>query len=127
MQDYLQAEGNCTGIATPVLQNQATEVLDMNNSGKIRRAISTGLIVAVFLFNTSRAVKAIDLCKECLYILGNKAFIKEREVIQAYYNIIYWITFTAYCEISDCTNAIKYGRELLVMCSKSGEKLSKAS
>ncbi|KAL9986596.1 hypothetical protein ACROYT_G000764 [Oculina patagonica] len=105
-----------------VVTCDSTEVLDMNNSGEIRRAISTGLIVAVFLLNTSRALKAIDLCNECLYILGNKAFTKEREVIQAYHNIIYWITFTAYCVISDYTNAIKYGKELLVMCSKCGEK-----
>ncbi|XP_078370596.1 uncharacterized protein LOC144654339 isoform X2 [Oculina patagonica] len=94
----------------------------MNKSGEVRRAISTGLIVAIFLLNTSRALKAIDLCKDCLYILGNKAIIKEREVIQAYYNIIYVVTFRAYCLISDYTNAIKYGRELLVIYNKSGEK-----
>ncbi|XP_078370616.1 uncharacterized protein LOC144654357 [Oculina patagonica] len=94
----------------------------MNSTGEIRRAISTGLIVAFFLLNTSRALKAIELCKECLYILNTKAIIKEREVIQAYFNIIYVVTFKAYCLISDYTNAIKYGRELLVMYNKSGEK-----
>ena len=90
----------------------------MNKSVEIRRSISIGLIVAVFLFNTGRVSKAI----EGLYILNNKAIIKEEDVLEAYCNIIYVIIFKAHCLNNDNTNAIKYGRKLLVMYAKSGKK-----
>ena len=94
----------------------------MNSSREIRRAIATGLIVAVFLLNTSRALKAIELCKECLFTLNNKTAIKQREVIETYYKIIYSITSSAYYLINDYTNTTKYDRKLLEIYSKSGEK-----
>ena len=98
----------------------------MNNSGQIRRSISTGLIVAVFLLNTGRSSKAIEFCHECLYILNNNAIIKEREVIETYYHITYSIAFTAFCLLDDYTNAINYGRKLLVKYNKSGGKALEA-
>ena len=94
----------------------------MNSRGEIRLAVSIGLVVALFLLNNCRAPKAIELCKECLYLLNNKAVIRS-EVTQIFYNrIIYSIMFLGHCLISDYTNAIKYGRKLLNILYSSGEK-----
>ena len=94
----------------------------MNNKGEFRLAVSIGLLVALFLLNTHRAPKAIELCKECSYILNNQAAIRS-EVTQIFYNrIIYFIMFVAHCLVNDYTSAIKYGRKLLVVLHKSGEK-----
>ena len=38
----------------------------------ILQAISIGLFVAIFLLNTGRALKAIEVCKECLSFLNNR-------------------------------------------------------
>ena len=95
---------------------------DMSNRGEIRLAVSISLMVALFLLNTCRAPKAIELCKECLYILNNKAVIRS-EVTQTFYNrIIHCIMFMAYCLLNDYTSAIEYGRKLLVILYNSGEK-----
>ena len=44
----------------------------MNNIDDILQAILIGLVVAAFLANTGRALKAIELCKECLILLNNE-------------------------------------------------------
>ncbi|XP_020619302.1 tetratricopeptide repeat protein 28-like [Orbicella faveolata] len=94
----------------------------MNNRGVIRLAVSIGLVITLFLLNTCRATKAIELCKECLYILNNKAVIRS-EVSHTFYNhISHFIMFVAYCLINDYTSAINYGRTLLVILYNSGEK-----
>ena len=94
----------------------------MNNRGEIRLAVSFGLVVALFLLNTCRAPKAIELCKECLYIFNNKAVIRSEESQIVYNHIIHLIMFVAYCLINDYTSAIEYGRKLLVILCNSGEK-----
>ena len=96
----------------------------MCNRGEIRLAVSISLVVALFLLNTCRApnYKTIELCKECLYILNNKAVIRS-DVTQIFYNdIIHCIMFVAYCLINDYTSAIEYGRKFLVILHNSGEK-----
>jgi len=98
----------------------------MNNRGEIRLALSLGLVVALFLLNTLRAPKAIELCTECLYILNNKAFMRS-EVCQIFYDhIIHFILFVAHCVINDSTSAINYGRTLLVILYNRGEKASES-
>ena len=42
------------------------DVFDMNNVDEVIQIISIGLIVAAFLLNTSRFVKAIELCNDFL-------------------------------------------------------------
>ena len=59
-----------------------TEVFrDMNSVDDVMQVISIGLIVAVFLLNTSRYLKAIELSKECLFILKDRRH-KRREIKQ---------------------------------------------
>ena len=94
----------------------------MSNRGEIRLAVSIGLVVALFLLSTCRAPKAIELCKECLYILETKAVIRSEETQILYNHIIHCIMFVAYCLINDYTSATEYGRKLLIILYNSGEK-----
>ena len=49
-----------------------TEKDAMNMTEAILQAVFIGLVVAVFLLNTGRALKAIEVCKECLSFLNNR-------------------------------------------------------
>lgn len=73
---------------------------------------TTGIVlcVATFLVNTSRGVKAIELCNECLILLDTKAPRKE-QLVQICYGWIYRTMFQAYCLIPDFGNAIKKRQE----------------
>ena len=43
----------------------------MDNIRRVIKTICIGLLVAIFLQNTGRALQAIELCKECLISLVN--------------------------------------------------------
>ena len=89
----------------------------MNNVEEVIQAISIGLIVASFLLNTNRFLKAIELCKECLFIL------KDQKLSKSLYIRIYLIMLKACNRINDNTNAMKYAEKLLQIYSESGERL----
>ncbi|XP_078370535.1 uncharacterized protein LOC144654306 [Oculina patagonica] len=97
-------------------------MFDMKNMEEVIQAISIGVIFVDFLLNTCRVLKAIELLKECLIILDNKAVTKE-EVFQTFTEIIYFKLFEAYCLVNDYTRALQYGRKLLSMFHKRGEKV----
>ena len=87
------------------------------------QAISIGLIVAGFLLNTNRFLTAIELCKECLFILKDGAGIKEENLSKSFYMRIYFIMWKAGSCISDNTNATKYAKKLLQIYRESDERL----
>jgi len=91
----------------------------------ILQAISIGLVIATFLHNTGRGLKAIDVCQECLIFLNNKVLKGEGELFNLINICIYQTIFMAYCLIPDYTKALMYGRELLELlycsCSKKKE------
>ncbi|XP_078355956.1 uncharacterized protein LOC144640748 [Oculina patagonica] len=93
----------------------------MNSQEEIVQTIAIGLVVATFLLNTGRALKAIALCKESLVLLNNKALSIEKQFGKLFYERIYFTMFEAYCRIRDSTNAITYGRKLLDMFRERGE------
>ncbi len=93
----------------------------MNNIIEIIEAIGIALAVATFLLNTDRALKAIDLCKENLVLLNNKALSIKQHYSKLLYGGIYKTMFKAYCLIQDNTSAITYGRRLLVIYCECGE------
>ncbi|XP_078352858.1 uncharacterized protein LOC144637674 isoform X1 [Oculina patagonica] len=95
----------------------------MSDREEIVQIISIGLIVANFLFNTRRVLKAIELCKECLFILDNTPLIKEKKKFALPYEEIYWTMVTAYLHINDYTNAIKYARKNLQVFRECGKRL----
>ena len=100
-----------------------TEVFDMNSVEDVIQAISIGLIVASFLLNTNRFLKAIELCKECLFILKDRVCIKDQKLSKSLYMRIYLIMWKALNHIKDKTNALKYAEKLLQIYRESGEIL----
>ncbi|KAL9982704.1 hypothetical protein ACROYT_G004781 [Oculina patagonica] len=93
----------------------------MNNMGEILKAIFLGLdSVVIFLLNTGRAQKAIELCKENLVLLNNTAATMEEQLAKYIWAVIYKTLFNAYRGICDKTNAITYGRKLLVISRECG-------
>ena len=93
----------------------------MNDNEEVTPVICIGLVVAIFLLNTGRGLKAIELCKECLIFLRTKASGKENHFGKTIYGAIYSIIFEAYFLLPDYANAIKYGEELLVIYQECGE------
>ncbi|KAL9986906.1 hypothetical protein ACROYT_G001120 [Oculina patagonica] len=93
----------------------------MINKEEIIEAIGISLVVATFLLNTDRALKAIELCKESMALLNNKALSRKQQFGKQICGRIYRTMFDAYCRIHDNSNAITYGRKLLVIYSQCGE------
>ena len=93
----------------------------MNAMEDISQAFFIGLAVAAFVLNTSRGLKAIEVCKECLIFLNNEVLNTERETFNPFNIGIYQLIFKAYSLIPDYTNALIYGRELLEFFRECGE------
>ena len=93
----------------------------MNYEEEIIQAISISLVVVTFLFNTGRALKAIELCKENLVLLSDKALSIEKQLGQLILKKIYNIMIKAYRRVSDYTNVIAYGRKLLAIYRERGD------
>ena len=99
----------------------------MNNVDELIQVISIGLTVAAFLLNTSRFVKAIELCKECSLILNDTAGIKDEKLSKSFYKRIYLLMWNACKRISDKTGAIKYAKKLLLIYRETGERLEECN
>ena len=99
----------------------------MNHIEEIIAAIGIALVVATFLLNTGRALKAIELCKESLIMLNNIApSIKKQfgKIINMVYKEIYKAIFKAYRLIHDNASAITYGKKLLAIYCECGDIVS---
>ena len=90
----------------------------MNN---IEEIIAIALVVALFLLNTGRALKAIELCKENLFFLNYKVPSIKQQLGKLFYGGIYEIMFKGYCLINDDTSAITFGKKLLVIYCEWGK------
>ena len=99
----------------------------MNNIEEIIQAFFIVLLAARFLLNTCRALKAIELCKESLLLLNNIEPSVAKQIGQTLYRAIYHIMFLGYRKISENTNAITYGRKLLVICRECGDKVKEGN
>ena len=81
-------------------------------------------VVSLFLFNSDRIQKAIEIWNECLILLNNigqnskDQFISPPPLI---YTAIYNALFGAYRSISDYISAERYGMKLLVLYSETGD------
>ena len=72
--------------------------------------------VALFLLNSDRIQKAIEICNECLTLLNNTNQ-NSKDQIEKTYSVL----FSAYRRSSDYLNAERYGRKLLVLYSESSD------
>ena len=99
----------------------------MNYVEEIIQAICIVLVVANFLLNTGRALKAIELCKESLVLLNHKVLSVQKPLRQRLYGKIYYTMFVAYRRVRDRTNATAYGRKLLNILHECGEIVQEAA
>ena len=91
-------------------------------------SMNIALLVALFLLNSDRIQKAIEICSECLNLLNNTDQNSKDQfdsVQVQFYSAIYKILFSAYRHISDYISAERYGRKLLVLYNTSGILLYK--
>ena len=85
--------------------------------------ISIALLVALFLLNSDRIQKAIEICSECLILLNSTDHNSKDQfysVLLQFYCDIYTVLFSAYRHISDYMSAERYGRKLFDLYSESG-------
>ena len=85
--------------------------------------ISIALLVALFLLNSDRIQKAIEICSECLILLNSTDQNSKDQfdsVPLQFYSDIDTVLFSVYRHISDYISAERYGRKLFVLYSKSG-------
>ena len=94
----------------------------MDSTEEIIKTIFIGTCVATFLRNTSRVLRAITLCKECLILLNNKGLEKQNKFVDLSYTRIYSLLFKTYSLLNDHTSAIEYGRKLLHFLRGYGDK-----
>ena len=90
--------------------------------------MSIALLVALFLLNSDRIQKAIEISRECLILLNStdqNSKDQFNSVLRQFYIDIYTLLFNSYRHISDHISAERYGRKLFVLNSKSGIMLSK--
>ena len=90
--------------------------------------MSIALFVALFLLNSDRIQKAIEICSECLILLKSADQNSKDQfdsVLLQFYSDIYTVLFSAYRHISDDISAERYGRKLFDLYSESGIMLYK--
>ena len=94
----------------------------MDNVDYIFQAIFIGLVVATFLLNTGRALKAIEVYRECLIFLNHEVLRTKGKIFNLRHINIYKTIFRAYCLIPDHTKALIYGRKPLDIYRECGKK-----
>ena len=97
----------------------------MENIGE--EIIGMALPVALFLLNTNRVQKAIECCKESLFLMNCNTEENDLQSIKLLLMEFYFILFRAYRRISDYINAERYCRELLVLSHESGALLKEGN
>ena len=81
-------------------------------------------VVALFLLNSHRIQKAIEMLNECLILLNNTNQNSKDQFISLLlliYKNTYIALFSAYRSISDYICAERYGMKLLVLLSETGD------
>ena len=88
---------------------------------EILQTIRIGVVVATFLFNTGRIIKAVDIFNECLVLLNGKALetIKKLTPTVIY---VYNKLLDGYTLMYDHNRAIECGKKLHVILHNSGLK-----
>ena len=82
--------------------------------------IQIGVVVATFLYNTSRILKAIEVFNDCLVLLNDKETVKERVILIVI--TVYDKLLGCYTRIQDHTSAIECGKKLRAILHENGYK-----
>ncbi|CAH3190594.1 unnamed protein product, partial [Porites evermanni] len=94
----------------------------MDNILEILQTIHIGAVVATFLFNTGRIIRAVDIFNECLVLLNGKALETIKELTTPVLIYVYRKLLDGYTLVYDHTRAIECGKRLLVTLHNSGQK-----
>ena len=94
----------------------------MDNIWEILQTIYIGAVVATFLFNTGRVIKALDIFNECLVLLNGKALETIKELTTPILIYVYRKLLDGYTRVYDHTRALQCGKKLLVTLHISGQK-----
>ncbi|CAH3168924.1 unnamed protein product [Porites lobata] len=86
------------------------------------QTIRIGGVVATFLFNNGRIIKAVDILNECLVLLNGKALETVKELTTPLVISVYHKLFHGYTLIYDHTRAVECGKKLHVILHNSGQK-----
>jgi len=93
----------------------------MENIYEVFEAISSGTVVARYLVNTTRVQKAIEVYKECLFLLNEASGNEKEPFISAYITI--WLgMLKGYYLINDLTSVIECGRTLIALLRACGDR-----
>ena len=94
----------------------------MDNISEFLQAIHIGAVVATFLFNNGRIIKAVDIFNECLVLLNGKALETIKELTTPLVIYVYHKLLNGYTLTHDHTRAIECGKKLHVTLHNSGQK-----
>ncbi|CAH3141261.1 unnamed protein product, partial [Porites evermanni] len=94
----------------------------MDNISEFLQAIHIGAVVATFLFNNGRIIKAVDIFNECLVLLNSKALETIKELTTPLVIYVYHKLLNGYTLMHDHTRAIECGKKLHVTLHNSGQK-----
>ena len=92
----------------------------MDRIFKDLNTIHIGLVVAEFLQKTNRALKAIQLCEECLMLLLNNSEWCEDKYFKLIYFFIVHKLLNAYIDVFDLKNVQRCTQEFLVLSQDYG-------
>ena len=92
----------------------------MDNKDQVLEALCIGTAIAWFLLSTNHVKKAIELFKECLLLLNNKALEKEKEFVSLTWEVVYFALIIGYRLINNHTSALECGRRLLASLRRNG-------
>ena len=94
----------------------------MNNLEQLVDALCIGVGVAGLLLKTNRVEKAIQVYKECLVLLNNKALEKEKQFVELTTEVIYFPMIIAYRLMNVPASAIECGRKFMAIQRKTGKR-----
>ena len=97
----------------------------MDNVVDILQNIHIGVVVATFLFNTGRIIKAVHIFNECLVLLNGKALETMKELTTPIVINVYHKLLDGYTLMYDHTRAIECGKKLYVFLHNSAKKKKK--
>ena len=92
----------------------------MNDILEILWTIHIGAVVATFLFNTGRIIKAVEIFNECLVLLDGNALQTIKELTTPLVIYVYHKLLDGYTLMNDHISAIECGKKLHVALHNSG-------
>ena len=94
----------------------------MNNILEILWTIDIGALVATFLFNTGRIIKSVEIFKEYLVLLNDKALETIKELTTPRVIYVYRKLLDSYTLMYDHTSALECGKKLHMALHNTGRK-----